>query len=115
MSPKMSGSVGSRDRLRYLLIACSLVLVIISILISIRASAGTISAAAAPSKEIINRALKGDRLPLALTPYSTPTNGAMEGKVPRISVEHGLPAGCEALASLLARSAAAQIAGRCVS
>jgi hypothetical protein len=117
MSPHISGSVASRDTrdrgLRYWLIACSLVLAIISILISIRASAGTIWAAAAPCEETINRAIKGDRLPLALTPYSTPASEAMEGNVPRISVD--LPDGCEALASPLARSAVAQMAGRCVS
>ena len=114
MSPHISGSDASRDRsLRYWLIACSFVLVIISILISIRASAGTILASAEPSKEIINRTLKGDRLPLVLKPYSTPASGAMEGNVPRISVQ--LPDGCEALASPLVRSAIANIAGRCVS
>jgi hypothetical protein len=93
MPPHISGSVASRDTrdrgLRYWLIACSLVLAIISILISIRASAGTIWVAAAPASE------------------------AMEGNVPRISVD--LPDGCEALASPLARCAVADIAGRCVS
>jgi hypothetical protein len=117
MSPHISGSVASRDTrdrgLRYWLIACSLVLAIISILISIRASAGTIWAAAAPAGETINRAVKGDRLSQAITPYSTPASEAMEGNVPRISVD--LPDGCEALASPLARSAVGNIAGRCVS
>jgi hypothetical protein len=114
VSPHISGSVASRDRsLRYWLIAFSLVLAIISILISIRASASTSWAAAAPSQETINRADKGDRLPLALTPHSTPASGAVEGNVPRKSVD--LPDGCEALASPLARSAVGNIAGRCVS
>jgi hypothetical protein len=114
MSPHISGWVASRDRsLRYWLVGCSLVLAIVSILISIGASAGTIWAAAAPSNETINRAPKGDRLPLALTPFSPPASGAMEGNVSRLSVD--LPDGCEALASPLARSAVANIAGRCVS
>jgi hypothetical protein len=114
MSPQMSGLVSSRDRsIRYLLIACSLVVAIISTLISIKVAAAPVWSGVAPSEQIVNHARKGDRLPLALASDPNPANRPMEVGVPR--VEHGLPDGCEALASLLARSAAAHTAGRCVS
>jgi hypothetical protein len=114
MSPQISGLVASRDRsLRYLLIACSLVVAIISMLVSINVSAATVWSDVAPSKETINRARKGDRLPLVLAFDSG--NRLIAVNVSRRAVQHCLPDGCEALASHLARSAAAHIAGRCVS
>jgi hypothetical protein len=116
MSPQISGLVSSRDRsLRYLLIACSLVVAIISVLISIKVSAATVLSGVTPAKETINPARKGDRLPLVLASDPNPANRAIEVDVLRLSVRHGLPDGCEALASPLARSTVAQIARRCVS
>ncbi len=110
MSPQISGLVSSRGRsLRYLLIACSLVVAIVSV------SFATGWSGVAPSQETINRARKGDRLPLVLASDPNPANRPIEVTVPRLSVQHSLPDGCEALASHLARSAAAHIAGRCVS
>jgi hypothetical protein len=114
MSSQISALVSSRDRsLRYLLIACSLVVAIISMLVSIKVSAATISSGAAP--QTVNPARKGDRLPLVLASDPTPADRPIEVNVPRRAVQHSLPDGCEALASHLARSAAAHIAGRCVS
>jgi hypothetical protein len=57
-----------------------------------------------PRMEIVDRAHKGDRLPVALV------------SVLRAPV-HGLelPEGCDALVSLLARTDLARIAGRCES
>ena len=116
MAPQMSGLVSSRDRsVRYLLIACSLVLAIISTLVSIKVSAAPIWSGVAPSEQTINPARKGDRLPLVLASDSSPTNWRIEVSVPRTSAEHSLPDGCEALASPLARSAVADIAARCES
>jgi hypothetical protein len=112
MSPQISGLVSLRDRnLRYLLIACGLVVAIISMLVSIKVSAATVWSDVAPSKETINRARKGDRLPFVLA-FDL---GPIELNVSRRAVQHSLPDGCEALASHLARSAAAHIGGRCVS
>jgi hypothetical protein len=96
-----------------LLIACSLVLAIISIFISIKVSAATVWSGVAP--EIINRARKADRLPLMLASDPTRANRPIEVNVPGPSVQRSLPDGCEALASPLARSTVAHIAGRCVS
>jgi len=116
MSPQISGLISSRERgLRYSLIACSLVVAIILILISVKVSAAPIWSGVAPSKETVNRALKGDRLPLVLTSDPSPADGSIEVHVPRRAVQHSLPDGCEALASPLVRSAIAHIAGRCVS
>lgn len=116
MSLRTSGLVSSRDRsLRYLVIACSLVVAIISILISIKISAAIVWPDVAASKETINSARKGDRLPLVPASEPNPANWVMEVNVPRVSIEHSLPDGCEALASPLTRSAVAHIAARCVS
>jgi hypothetical protein len=116
MSPQISGLVSSRDRsLRYLLIACSLVVAIISIFISIKVSAATVWSGVAPSSETINHARKADRLPLVLASDPNPAGRPIEVNVPSLSLQHSLPDGCEALASPLARSTVAHIAGRCVS
>jgi hypothetical protein len=116
MSLEMFRLVSSRDRsLRYWLIACSLTLAIILILISIKVSAATVWSGITASKETINLARKGDRLPLVLASDPNPTNRPIEVNAPRLSVQHSLPDGCEALASPLARSTLAHIAGRCVS
>ena len=112
MSLQISGLVSSRGRsLCYLLIACSLVGAIISMLASIKVAAAIVESGVVPSRETINRARKGDRLPLVLASDPNPANRP----VIRRSVEHSLPDGCEALASPLARSVVAHIAGRCVS
>jgi hypothetical protein len=116
MAPQMSGLVSPRDRsVRYLLIACSLVLAIISTLVSIKVAAAPVWSGVAPSEQTINHARKGDRLPLVLAADSGPANWRIEASVPRTSAEHSLPDGCEALASPLARSAVTQAAARCVS
>jgi hypothetical protein len=116
MSAQISDLVSSGDRsLRYLLIACSLVVAIVSILISINVSAATVWSGVAPSRGTINIARKSDRLPLVLASDQTPANGPVEVNVLRLPVQHSLPEGCEALASPLVRSTVARIAGRCVS
>jgi hypothetical protein len=116
MSSQISSFVLSGDRsLRYLLVVCSLVVAIFSILLSIKVSAATIWSDVAPSKETINRTRKGDRLPLALAADPSPADRPIELSVPRLAAQHSLPDGCEALASPLARSAVVHIAGRCVS
>ena len=116
MSLQISGMVSSRDKsLRYLLIACSLVVAIISILTNITQSAATVWSGVSPSNETVNRARKGDRLPLVLAFDPNSANRPIEVNVPRRAVDHSLPDGCEALVSPLARSAIAHIAGRCVS
>jgi len=98
-----------------LLIASSLVVAIILIVVSINASASTVWASVEASRQTINLARKGDRLPLVLASDPSPADWSMEVNVPQRSVEHSLPDGCEALASPLTRSAVAHIAGSCLS
>jgi hypothetical protein len=115
MSSQISVLVSSRDRsLRYLLIACTLLVAIVSMLIGIKASAAPLWSGVAFSQQTINSARKGDRLPLQLASEAGPAR-RIEVNAPRLSIEHGLPDGCEALASPLTRATVAQIAGRCMS
>src|SRR5262249_20869261 len=101
--------------LRYFLIACSLVVAIIFILTSIAVSAAPVWSDVVASKQTIDRTHKGDRLRLVLASDLNPADRASEAHSPHRSVQHDLPDGCEALASHLARSQAAHVAGRCVS
>ena len=102
--------------LGYLVSGCSVLLAIVSIVIGIEVSAATASSGAAPSTEIINRTQKGDRLPVVPALHRNPVN-----QPPRVNLrlmpapDRGLADGCEPLASPLAHSPLAQIAGRCLS
>src|SRR6516165_618678 len=96
--------------LRYLISGCSVFLAIVSIVIGIEVSVATASSGAAPSTEIINRTQKGDRLPVAPALRQNPINRPPEVNLPRMQAD-----GCESLASPLAHSPLAQIAGRCLS
>ena len=98
-----------------MLIACSLIVAIILSLISINVAAAPPWSGVATSEQTVNHTRKGDRLLLLLASDPDPANRPMEVGVPRSPVGHGLPDGCEALASPLVRSAVANIAGRCVS
>src|SRR5262245_18884952 len=102
--------------LRYLMSVCSVLLAIVSIVIGIEVSVATASSGAVPSTEIVNRAQKGDRLPVAPALHQNPVNRPPEVNLPRTSApDRGLADGCESLASPLAHSPLAQIAGRCLS
>jgi hypothetical protein len=89
------------------------VLALAAITIALEVSVAAVwSAASAPSVEIVNR--KGDRLPLV--PAFPAVNQPLETKFPgTCGSQHQLPDGCESLASPLAHSPVAHIAGRCVS
>ncbi len=69
-----------------------------------------------PSAQAVNRALKGDRLPLGPASLSHVENQPVEWRMLRGSVpDSKLPDGCEAVVSSIANSELAHIAGRCVS
>ena len=69
-----------------------------------------------PSAQTVDRALKGDRLPLKPASRLEVENQPVEWRVPRISIpDSKLPDGCEAVVSSIANSELAHIAGRCVS
>jgi len=102
--------------LRYLTSGCSVLLAIVSIVIGIEVSVATASSGAALSTEIINRARKGDRLPVVPVLRKNPVNRPPQVNLPRIPApDQDLADGCESLASPLAHSPLAQIAGRCLS
>jgi hypothetical protein len=61
-----------------LLIACSLVVAVISMLISIKVSAATVWSGVAPPQQTINPARKGDRLPLVLASDPSPADRPMK-------------------------------------
>jgi len=101
--------------LQYLIGCCSVPLAIVSVVIGIEVSVATASSGTAPSVEIMDRARKGDRLPLVPALHRNDVNRPPEIKVLRISAhDQDLAEGCESLASPLARSPAADIAGRCL-
>ena len=69
-----------------------------------------------PSAQTVNRALKGDRLPLAPVSRPDAENQPAELRALRTSTPNSrLPDGCEAVVSSIANSELAHIAGRCVS
>jgi hypothetical protein len=71
---------------------------------------------AAPSEEIVNRTRKGDRLPLIPTFHRNTMSRPLEINVSRTSAhDQELAEGCESLASSLAQSPLAHVAGRCLS
>jgi hypothetical protein len=95
---------------------CRVLLAIASIVIGIEVAIATTSSGAAPSTAIINRAQKGDRLPAGPTLHQNPVNRSPEVNLRRVpAADQDLADGCEALASPLAHSPLAQIAGRCLS
>jgi hypothetical protein len=101
---------------QYFIGGCSVLLAIVSNVIGIEVSVVTAWSGAAPSVEIVNRARKGERLPLVPAFHRNAVNLQLEVKVPRTpAVGEGLPDGCESLASSLAYSPLAHIAGRCLS
>ena len=74
------------------------------------------SAQTVPSGQTVNRALKGDRLPLRPASRSDVANQPVELRVPRTSTpDSRMPDGCEAVVSSIVNSELAHIAGRCVS
>ena len=109
-----SGLFSSTGRaLRYLTSGCSVLLAIVSIVIGIEVSVATASSGAAPSTEIIKCT---HRLPVVPALHQNPVNRSPEVNLPRIlAPDQDLAYGCESLASPLAHSPLAQIAGRCLS
>jgi hypothetical protein len=116
-TPLRSGLFSSTGRgLQYLVGGCSVLLATVSIVIGIEVSIAAAFSGAAPSVELVNRAQKGDRLPLVPALHQNPVSRLLEVNVPRVPApDRGLADGCESLASPLARSPLAQIASRCLS
>jgi hypothetical protein len=65
--------------------------------------------------QIVNRSVKGDRLPLIPAFYRDAGRRPVELKARTSTPEAKLPDGCEALVSSIANSELARVAGRCIS
>jgi len=65
--------------------------------------------------QIVNRSLKGDRLPLIPAFHRDAGRPPVELKARTSTPEAKLPDGCEALVSSIADSELARVAGRCIS
>jgi hypothetical protein len=116
-SRRVSESQSSLDSgSRRLIGGCSVILAMVSILAVIEMPIASAWFGAAPAGEMVNRTEKRDRLPLFPAFHQNPTHRPAKMNVLRIpAADQALIDGCESLASPLARSPLAQIAGRCLS
>jgi hypothetical protein len=101
---------------QYVVAACSGILTLMSIFVGLKVSAATAGSGAAPALEIVDRAGKGDRLPLVRVIRPDTGSQLLENHVTRTPAPtQQLSDGCESLVSALSHSLLAQIAGRCIS
>jgi hypothetical protein len=92
------------------------VFAIATFLVGLEVSTTTASPSLAPSAPMVNRTLKGDRMPLLSTKSRNAVNGPAEMNVPPAPApKPRLLDGCEAVVSAIGQSPLAQIPGRCVS
>ena len=91
--------------------ACLLVCGLALPLLALAADLEVATVAASPQKAAtnVNRALKGDRLPLVAPTDSASTTPVLRAPAPR------LPDGCEAAVSAMTRSSLAHTPARCIS
>jgi hypothetical protein len=75
----------------------------------------SVASSATPSGEIVNRAQKGDRLPVIPTLHRNTANLPLKRTEQTDFIDPELPVGCESVASFLSHSLLAHIAGRCLS
>jgi hypothetical protein len=101
-----------RRHSRFIVGCCGAAFAVASFLIGLEVSATT----AAPSVDqtVVNRTLKGDRLPLLTSKSRNAVNGPIERKAPPAARPQLLD-GCEPVVSAIGQSPLAQIPGRCVS
>jgi len=83
-----------------------------SFFIGLEVSATTAAPSLQRSEPVVNRTLKGDRLPTIPAKSRNAVNGPVEMKAPPAP---RLLDGCEPMVSAIGQSPLAQIAGRCVS
>jgi hypothetical protein len=110
MSSRTDESQSLRRGSPYVVGTCSVLFAVISIFAGLVLSVATAWSGAAPAVEMVNRTVKGGRLPLVPT---SRRNGISFLQAP--ALDQKLVVCCEPLASSLARSPLAQIAGRCLS
>ena len=91
---------------------CGAAFAIASFFIGLEVSATTAAPSFERSQPVVNRTLKGDRLPMTPAKSRNAVNGPFEIKAPPAPK---LLDGCEPMVSAIGQSPLAQIAGRCVS
>ena len=101
-----------RRHSRFLVGCCGVVFAVASFLIGLEVSATTAAPSADRSAAMVNRALKGDRLPLIPGKSRNAVNGPLKAPV---AAKPKLLDGCEPVVSAIGQSPLAQIPGRCVS
>jgi hypothetical protein len=103
-----------RRHSRFLVGCCGVAFAVASFLIGLEVSATTAAPSADRSATMVNRTLKGDRLPLLPGKSRNAVNGPFELKAPA-AAKPKLLDGCEPVVSAIGQSPLAQIPGRCVS
>ena len=96
----------------YLVGCCGVAFAVAAFVIGLEVSATTAAPSVEPAAPVINRAHKGDRLPLIPAKSRNAVNGPQE-KAP--APKPRLLDGCEAVVSAIGQSPLAQVPGRCVS
>jgi hypothetical protein len=101
---------------RLLFGCCGAALAVASFLVGLEVSATTTAASSITTTvPMMNRALKGDRLPLVHGGTRNAVNGPVEIKAPPAPAKPRLLEGCEPVVSSIGQSPLAQVAGRCLS
>ena len=100
---------------RLLFGCCGAALAVASFLIGLEVSATTAASSITTTVPVMNRALKGDRLPLVHGGTRNAVNGPVEIKAPPAPVKPRLLEGCEPVVSSIGQSPLAQVPGRCLS
>ena len=103
-----------RRHSRFIVGCCGAAFAVASFLIGLEVSATTAAPSADRNATMVNRALKGDRLPLIPGKSRNAVNGPFELKAPPAAKPQLLD-GCEPVVSAIGQSPLAQIPGRCVS
>jgi hypothetical protein len=99
---------------RFIVGCCGAAFAVASFLIGLEVSATTAAPSADRTATMVNRTLKGDRLPLLPGKSRNAVNGPFELKAPPAAKPQLLD-GCEPVVSAIGQSPLAQIPGRCVS
>ena len=102
---------------RYLVGCCGVAFGLVSFLVGLEVLGSTpASSVEQQSPAGINRALKGDRLPLVSDRSRNADNGPSEIKPPQVpAARPELLDGCESIVSTIGQPPLARVAGRCIS
>ena len=103
-------------RSKYLVSCCGAAFALASFLIGLEVSATTAASLGEQGAVVINRGLKGDRLPLVPSVSRNAGSGPAEVQAPPAPAQlPELLVGCEPIVSSIGQPPLARVAGRCVS